>query len=117
MAAAQRSQNWRWCAGQDWTPREQRLAACTAIIETRSETASNLAIAFCNRGMIHLDKKFTHLGKPDSTLAKEDIERAMADFDEAVRLDPGRYGSLVCRGHGYYAIGDFDRAIANYAQA
>jgi tetratricopeptide (TPR) repeat protein len=116
-AAAQLSQNWNWCSGEEWVTRDQRLAACTAIVETGGEPPAHLALAHCNRGMTYLKNNLIALGKLDPDLDKADLDRAMADFNEAVRLDPGRYQTLVCRGYGYFAIGDYDRAIADFDQA
>ena len=50
------------------------ITACSAIIEAAQETPENLAVAFNNRGVAY-DVK----GQPD---------RAIDDFDEAVRLNP-----------------------------
>src|ERR1700674_1712783 len=101
--AAQESQNWKWCSGHESTSLDQRLAACNAIIETSGEMPMSLAVAHCDRGIVYLQK-----GERD---------RAMAEFNEAVRLGPGRYAGLVCRGHAFFAEGDLDRAIADYDQA
>jgi len=101
--AAQESQDWRWCSGHESTSPDQRLAACNAIIETSGDMPMSVAIAHCDRGIVYLQK-----GERD---------RAMAEFDQAVRLGPGRYAGLGCRGHAFFAEGDLGRAIADYDQA
>src|SRR5690242_15224276 len=49
--------------------------------------------------------------------AKGDLERAIADYDEAIRLDPGDASAFVNRGLAYAAKRDFDQAIANCSEA
>jgi tetratricopeptide (TPR) repeat protein len=53
---------------------DQRIAACTRVIEGGAETVPNLAIAYVTRGIAYKSKK--------------DFERALADFDEAIKLEP-----------------------------
>src|SRR5579872_5498977 len=48
--------------------------------------------------------------------AKGDYDHAIADYNEAIRLDPKIYASLLDRGHAYFAKGDHDRAIADYGE-
>jgi hypothetical protein len=44
-AAAQGSQNWKWCSGHESTSLDQRLAVYNAIIETNGEMSMSLAIS------------------------------------------------------------------------
>jgi tetratricopeptide (TPR) repeat protein len=46
-----------------------------------------------------------------------DEEKALADFDEAIRLDPHYAVSLFNRGNMWFNKSDYDRAIADYEQA
>ncbi len=47
----------------------------------------------------------------------EDYRQALADYGEAIRLDP-KNGTVFCaRGGLYYSHGDYDRAIADFAEA
>ena len=46
-----------------------------------------------------------------------DHDRAIADYDEAIRLKPDLANAFNNRGATYEAKGDHDRAIADYAQA
>ena len=41
-------------------------------------------------------------------------DRAIADFDEATKLNPHRADYFWWRGHVYAAKGQYDRAIADY---
>ena len=65
--------------------------------------ACNRAVAFYNRGYAYSTKR--------------DRERAIADYDEALRLDPDYDHAYANRGLAYFAKGDFDRAIADYNRA
>ena len=51
-----------------------------------------------------------------SYAASGDDDRAIADFDEAIRLSPTA-GSLTNRGDAYQHKGDHDRAIVDYDRA
>jgi Flp pilus assembly protein TadD len=45
------------------------------------------------------------------------VDRAIADFNEAIRLEPNNAMQLNNRGHAYIKKGDYDRAIADYNEA
>src|SRR5262245_38197752 len=63
--------DWDACKGED---PDRSIAACTRIIQGRGETAKDSAIAHHERGL--------------SYKSKGDFDRAIADFSEAIRLDP-----------------------------
>ena len=48
---------------------------------------------------------------------KGDKKRALADFSEAIRLDPKCAPAYCCRSRVYSALGDHDRALADASQA
>ena len=48
---------------------------------------------------------------------KGDYDRAIADLEQAVRLDPKDPKAYVIRGFAYVEKGDYDRAIADLEQA
>ena len=101
MAAAQTlDQQWQWCRDDN----SQRLIrACTAVIHSGRQTPENLARAFYNRGRALSDK-----GQND---------RAIQDFDQAIRLDPEYPDAFNNRGVAYAGKGQFERAIEDYDQA
>jgi len=53
---------------------QRQAAACTRIIDDLTVPEHIRALAFGNRGMVYHDKG--------------DLDRAIADYDEAIRLDP-----------------------------
>lgn len=102
-ASAEESPNWKLCSGHQSSTVDQRLAACNAIIDSGNEPPPNLALAYCDRAIAYN--------------AKGDPDRAMADLNEAVRLDTEQYTSLTCRGYQYYYRKDFDQAIKDFDKA
>ena len=103
-ASAQSSQNWTWCANKDnaFSP-EVAIGSCTTIIESGKETRKNLAAAFNNR-CLALNNKKEH-------------DRAIADCDRAIQLDPAYQNAFVNRGVTYYSMKNYERAIADYTEA
>ena len=79
------------------------ISGCTAIIQSGNETQQNLAVAFFNRGNAYLEGK----GQPD---------RAIQDFDQAIRLNPNYAEAFKGRGFAYSNKGQPDRARASYAR-
>ena len=49
--------------------------------------------------------------------ARATIDRAIVDYNEAIRLDPKFAQAYSSRGLAYYQKGDLDRAIADYGEA
>ena len=82
---------------------DQRITACTHVIQDRTETAGNRAIAYVTRGVAYKDNK--------------DFERAIADFDEAIKLDPSQVTAYNNRGLVYYKKKDYERAIGDLGEA
>ena len=70
-AAAASRADWDACKGDD---PDRSIAACTRIIQGRSESAKDSAIAHHERAL--------------SYKSKGDFDRAIADLSEAIRLDP-----------------------------
>ena len=92
------------CANKDRSNApDLRIGACTALIQSGTLDAKTLAVAFYNRGVAYADKK--------------DYDRAIADYDQAIRLDPNYAHAFNNRGVAYESKKDYDRAIADYDQA
>jgi tetratricopeptide (TPR) repeat protein len=101
-AAAQDDQTWQACIGQSTTAND-RVSACSAVIDAKAETGRKLAAAYCNRG--------------HGLTENRDFDRALADLNEAVRLDPAYACGYSNRGSVYALRRDLDRAIADYDEA
>jgi tetratricopeptide (TPR) repeat protein len=83
---------------QPSTP-DQQVAACTRALNAGRLTAIGHTVFLSNRGNGWLDK---HM--PD---------RAISDFDEALRYTPKHAFALNGRGNAWRVKGDYDRAIAD----
>lgn len=70
-ATAASRRDWNDCKADD---ADRSIAGCTRILQGRGETADNRARAYNNRGAAYQ--------------TKGDLARAIADFNEAIRLDP-----------------------------
>ena len=71
-AHAQRAPEWNFCDAK--TPPDVRIQNCTVLVEARDETQRNRAIAHHFRAM--------------AWATKGDYDRAIADYDEAIKLEP-----------------------------
>jgi tetratricopeptide (TPR) repeat protein len=56
-------------------------------------------------------------GRGNAYLAKRDYNRAIADFNRSISLDPSNGWSYAGRGSAYYGNGNYDQAIADYNEA
>lgn len=81
----------------------RRIAGCTKIIQDRAATKEIRVGAYNNRGLAYR--------------AKREFDRAIADFNEALRLDPKYAGGYNNRGLVYSNKEDFERAIADFNEA
>lgn len=82
---------------------EPRIVACTQSIKSGKWKGRNQAINYGNRGQAYQ--------------RKGDNDRAMADYNQAISIDPKNPVFFNNRGIVYRNKGDFDRAIADYTQA
>ena len=90
------------CAGSAGTA-DSRIAACTQVIQSQSSTASARAVAYYNRGIEHHGK------------GQDDL--AIADYNQALRINPNNSLAYNNRGIAYHSKGQGDLAIADYSQA
>src|SRR5687768_10113617 len=103
LAQQQGNMDERRCTGQITSTAEQQVAACTALIESGRYSTQNLAIIHSNRGIAH--------GKAS------DFERAIADFDAAIRINPNHARAYFNRGNAQLAQRDLDGAVRSFDQA
>ena len=79
-----------------------RTQYCSRAIQSSQLSGTNLATAFIIRG--------------DAYEAKEDYDRAIQDYDQALRLNPTSAAAFLGRATAYDRKGDPDRAIQDYNQ-
>jgi tetratricopeptide (TPR) repeat protein len=80
-----------------------KIGGCTAAIGSGQWQGKDLAIAYSFRGNAYGD-----LGEH---------ARAIEDYDQALRLDPGIAYAYYKRGNAYGHLGEYSRAIEDYDQA
>src|ERR1044071_8907312 len=76
------------CIGRPGIPWDEQIAVCTSAIKSGRFTGKELATAFISRAAAHR--------------AKGDLERAIQDYDQAIRLNPNEATAFYYRGmaHG-----------------
>jgi tetratricopeptide (TPR) repeat protein len=85
---------------QDW---DQGIRSCSQVLTRgNAESERNRAVAYVNRGIAYY--------------RKGDYGRAIADFDQAIRIDPKFKPAYDNRSAAYEKKGDRDRAIADVMQ-
>ena len=99
-AFAASKKDWDDCHGDD---PDRAIAACTRVVNDRSESQKNRAVAYNSRALAWDEKR--------------DYDRAIADYNDAIRLDPKYAGAYYNRGLAWRGKGDFDRAIADFTTA
>jgi tetratricopeptide (TPR) repeat protein len=91
-----------WCTGKNATP-DLQINGCTAAIQSGTLSGNALAAAYHSRGLGYAKRG--------------DLKAAIADFDEAIRLNPQSALPYNDRGLTYARTGDFDHAIADFNEA
>jgi tetratricopeptide (TPR) repeat protein len=76
------------------------VAACTRLIESEDFVVNGLAVIYYNRGATLYD-----MGQYD---------RAIQDYDAAIKLNPNFGQAVFNRGNAYDEKGQYDRAIQDY---
>lgn len=101
----QNAQAWERCRNHNgqYSP-DLRIAGCTSVIQSGRESGNMLATAFNLRG--------------NAYYAKKELDLAIADYDQAIRLNPNdavfysnRGGALLGKNQPDRAIADLDQAI------
>src|SRR5262245_38906590 len=83
---------------------DEKLAACSRLISSGKLEGPELPADYHIRGTGYNEKK-------------DHYDRAMRDFDEAIRLNPKDASYYRPRGYAYYHKGDYDRAIRDFDEA
>ena len=102
-AVAQLSSQWQFCTGNPGIDWDMQIKSCTALIQSGIELKENKAIAFYNRALAYENK--------------EKYDLAIADFTEAIRLDPNDADFFLNRGIDKQRIGDKAGSDADIAEA
>ena len=100
---AQTSRDWRQCTGREGPIVDVVIEGCTSVIQAGQDSPQKLAVAFDNRGVAYR--------------LKGDYDRALQDYEQAIRLNPNAANPYNNRGIIYRIKGDYDRAIADYDEA
>ena len=79
------------------------VAGCSRAIDSHQYTGRSLARLYARRGGAYQ--------------AQGDVNRAVADYNESMRIDPTYPAAYNNRGNAWYRRGDFDRAIKDFVQA
>jgi tetratricopeptide (TPR) repeat protein len=103
FAEAQLSPQWQGCTGNPGIDWDQQIKSCTALIQSGQETTENLSIAFYNRALAYENKN--------------DDERAIADYNEAIRLNPKDAEAHFYRGLARPRKGDKPGGETDLAEA
>src|SRR6185436_10783521 len=93
-------QDWNDCTSDDL---DRRIRGCTRVLQDSRELPRNRAGAFLNRGI--------------AWKRKGELDRALNDYNEAIRIDPKYTTIYYYRGIVFHDKGAFDRAIADYSEA
>jgi tetratricopeptide (TPR) repeat protein len=91
----------QWCFGQSTDA--ETIQGCDAVIRWARETPRDAAAAFYNRGMAYRSQ-----GK---------LDRAIADYDEALKLKPAFADAWNERGVAHRQKGENMRAVADFDEA
>jgi tetratricopeptide (TPR) repeat protein len=91
------------CTSKDNVAPKIRVSSCTELIDAGVVSGKLLAALFNNRGLAY------HMGR--------DYARSIADFDEAIRLDPTSDSAFLNRARSYVLQKKYDLALADYDKA
>jgi tetratricopeptide (TPR) repeat protein len=114
LAAAQEPAPWSAALGDCFISAngERRARGCNAVIEAGVESPANLALAHLNRAGARVVT-----GPGGRVTLEHDHDRALADFGEAIRLDPKLVAAYDARARAWQGKGDLDRALADCDEA
>jgi tetratricopeptide (TPR) repeat protein len=100
---AQQSDERRRCFASEGVTPQQKLESCTLLIESAGQSSQTRVAALNSRGNAHLSQR--------------NYDRAIDDYNEAIRLDPAFAIGFNNRGLAYQRKGQIDRAIEDYGEA
>jgi len=133
-AGAQSERGGRACKAEIEVSLDERINACTALIQSGRLTGETLAEVFNNRGGAHYYKSEFDRALSDYEQAIKlnprspsafnnrcwtsavvgNLAQAVEDCTESLRLEPNVANTHENRGFAYLKLSDFDRALADY---
>lgn len=102
-AIALSDEDWNSCARAAEVASDRPIGGCTAVIKAGERILVQLVAAYNNRGV--------------AFRSNGELDRAIEDYDRAIRLMPDYYVAINNRGVAWIAKGEFDRAIADFDRA
>lgn len=93
-------EDWTSCARAGGLSADHPIRGCTAVIEAGQQLLVQLVAAYNNRGV--------------AFRSNGEIDRAIEDYDQAIRLKPDYYIAINNRGVAFMNKGELDRAIADF---
>ena len=102
-AHAQDAADQHRCTGEWRGTLEQRIAACATLIDSGRYQGVNLAILHDNRGMARREQG--------------DLDRAIEDFNQAIRLQPNFAEAFYDRSLARRSLRDIEGADSDLAEA
>jgi tetratricopeptide (TPR) repeat protein len=102
-ASAQTQQQIDACGLKNKPTNEQQIDGCTAVIQSTWYSGNTLAAAFYNRA--------------NAYNRKGEYDWAIADYDQAIKLEANFVLAFYNRGNAYGNKGQLDRAIQDFNQA
>src|ERR1700748_210437 len=91
------------CTGRARASLDDKISACSSLIAQPNSDSERLAVLHTSRGA--------------AWRQKGDLDRALADHDEAIRLQPGSALLYFNRAITWQSKDDADRAIADFGEA
>ena len=102
-AAAQQPLDHERCGGKGGVTPEQQIDACATLVGSGQLSPQHLAGALNNRG--------------SGYQRKQQYDRAIQDYDQAIRLNPNVAIAYYNRGLAYASKDQYDHAIEDFDQA
>ena len=106
--------------GPYWRHYEQRYDANlldTLLCNGENRKASELVAKMREQATTSEEEAKIYVQRGCAYEDKGDYEKAVADFNEAIRLNPKDANALCGRGRAYHDMGDHKKAVADFAEA
>jgi tetratricopeptide (TPR) repeat protein len=100
---AQSPVGWIQCLGLEGPAVDTVIDGCTAVIESGQNSQEELATAFDNRGVAYR--------------LKGEYDRALQDYEQAIRLNPSNANAYNNRGVVYRIKREYALAVSDYDEA